>query len=192
MTNLPKQLTVPPMPQSLKKTPFISSYEYVCDIKGSQTFCNEDLTDILNTLEDCGYSIFQRGTNKYSVVKLNNEDMGGSKEVFINRIHSLLIDEAQCNSSKYGFKLGDTIKYTPSEVAEVLRKRYFKEEDSKEDYTIKVRQVRHWVETENPNYSPFDGSSEYKYTCPACGKENHSGKTRFCPHCGLYFGGGEL
>ena len=34
-----------------------------------------------------------------------------------------LIDEGQTNYKKYGFKLGDTIKFTPSQVDEIIRRR---------------------------------------------------------------------
>ena len=40
-----------------------------------------------------------------------------------------------------------------------------------------------WVKCNNPNYSPFDGSSEYTYRCSNCGKE-HESKSPFCEHCG--------
>lgn len=40
-----------------------------------------------------------------------------------------------------------------------------------------------WVKTINPNYSPFDGSSEYTYYCSNCGK-THVTKSAFCEQCG--------
>ena len=48
-----------------------------------------------------------------------------------------------------------------------------------------MEKPKYWIKITNSNYSPFDGSPEYKYYCPACDKENISGKTNFCPHCGL-------
>ena len=40
-----------------------------------------------------------------------------------------------------------------------------------------------WIAVNNPQYSPFDGSEEFKYICSKCGViELH--KRHFCPECG--------
>lgn len=39
------------------------------------------------------------------------------------KIRNLLIDEGQSNSKKYGFKLGETIKFDPAQVEEILARR---------------------------------------------------------------------
>lgn len=39
-------------------------------------------------------------------------------------IQSILIEEGQNNATKYGFKLGDTIKFSPSEVADIINNHY--------------------------------------------------------------------
>lgn len=39
------------------------------------------------------------------------------------KIRNLLIDEGQSNSSKYGFKLGQAIKFDPVQVEEILARR---------------------------------------------------------------------
>ena len=40
-----------------------------------------------------------------------------------------------------------------------------------------------WIKENNPNYSPFDGSSPYNYICPVCEfKEDHP--TNYCSCCG--------
>lgn len=45
--------------------------------------------------------------------------------------------------------------------------------------------VRHgrWIRTNNPGYSPFDGSSPYIYFCDQCHAEEKSAR-KFCPECG--------
>ena len=40
-----------------------------------------------------------------------------------DKVQSILIEEGQTNSNKYGFHLGDTIKFSPTEVAEIIKKR---------------------------------------------------------------------
>lgn len=40
-----------------------------------------------------------------------------------------------------------------------------------------------WQRRNNPNYSPFDGSGEYLYTCSGCGG-TQAYETRYCPDCG--------
>lgn len=39
------------------------------------------------------------------------------------KIRNVLIDEGQSNSKKYGFKLGETIKFNPVQVEEILARR---------------------------------------------------------------------
>ena len=55
--------------------------------------------------------------NKYDWIK---EPVGK----IVDHIHGILIEEGQSNASKYGFKLGDTIKFSPSEVAEIINNHY--------------------------------------------------------------------
>ena len=38
----------------------------------------------------------------------------------IKEIRNILVEEGQSNYKKYGFKLGDTIKFSPSQVKEIL------------------------------------------------------------------------
>lgn len=41
----------------------------------------------------------------------------------------------------------------------------------------------HWIEYPNPNYSPFDNTSEYHSICSNCGSVfKHS--YNYCPVCG--------
>ena len=51
--------------------------------------------------------------NKYEWIK---EPVGK----IVDCIFGILIEEGQNNASKYGFKLGDTIKFSPSEVADII------------------------------------------------------------------------
>ena len=41
----------------------------------------------------------------------------------IKKIRNILIDEGQRNSLKYGFSLGETIKFNPTQVEEILTRR---------------------------------------------------------------------
>ena len=41
----------------------------------------------------------------------------------------------------------------------------------------------HWIEVENPSYSPFDGSGEHLYVCSRCFM-THPHKSVFCGCCG--------
>ena len=41
----------------------------------------------------------------------------------IKKIRNVLIDEGQRNSLKYGFSLGETIKFNPTQVEEILTRR---------------------------------------------------------------------
>lgn len=41
-------------------------------------------------------------------------------EELASKIDSILIEEGQTHSSLYGFKLGDTIKFTPTQVTEII------------------------------------------------------------------------
>lgn len=45
------------------------------------------------------------------------------------------------------------------------------------------RQTGKWFKKYNPNYSPFDYSSEYIYTCSECGFDT-TGEYNYCPKCG--------
>lgn len=40
----------------------------------------------------------------------------------IEEIRNALIEEGQKNATKYGFHLGETIKFTPTQVEEILSK----------------------------------------------------------------------
>ena len=40
-----------------------------------------------------------------------------------------------------------------------------------------------WLRINNPNYSPFDDSGEYKYFCTHCAAQANK-KTKYCAHCG--------
>lgn len=50
-----------------------------------------------------------------------------------------------------------------------------------------VRPVAHgrWIELENPDYSPFDPTSqEYELLCSNCGATHYGADRNFCPACG--------
>lgn len=48
--------------------------------------------------------------------------------------------------------------------------------------TIEPKKAR-WHKRNNVNFSPFDGSSEYEFTCGWCGGTADS-ITNYCPNCG--------
>ena len=48
----------------------------------------------------------------------------------IEHIQSILIDEGQRNYKKYGLRLGDLIRFTPTEVKEILERRCLNNEDT--------------------------------------------------------------
>lgn len=48
--------------------------------------------------------------------------------------------------------------------------------------TIEPKKAR-WHKRNNVNFSPFDGSSEYEFTCGWCGGTADS-MTNYCPNCG--------
>lgn len=47
-----------------------------------------------------------------------------------------------------------------------------------------------WIRENNPSYSPFDDSSEYRYRCSQC-EEYNCRESAFCPDCGAPMRGGE-
>lgn len=47
-----------------------------------------------------------------------------------------------------------------------------------------------WIRENNPSYSPFDDSSEYRYRCSQCDEYNNR-ESAFCPDCGAQMRGGE-
>ena len=51
--------------------------------------------------------------------------------------------------------------------------------------TVEAAPIRHghWIEVENPSYSPFDGSGEHLYVCSRCFM-THPRKSVFCGCCG--------
>lgn len=51
--------------------------------------------------------------NKYK----SNDEISYTPEEVVSK----LVKEGQENSTKYGFKLGDTIKFSPSEVIKILK-----------------------------------------------------------------------
>lgn len=55
----------------------------------------------------------------------------------------------------------------------------FKEADG---HTIEPKKAK-WHKRNNVNFSPFDGSSEYEFTCGWCGGATDR-MTNFCPNCG--------
>ena len=47
-----------------------------------------------------------------------------------------------------------------------------------------------WIELENPDYSPFDPTSqEYDLLCSRCGATHYGKNKNFCPNCGAKMGG---
>lgn len=48
--------------------------------------------------------------------------------------------------------------------------------------TIEPKKAK-WHKRNNVNFSPFDGSSEYEFTCGWCGGATDR-MTNFCPNCG--------
>ena len=56
-------------------------------------------------------------------------------------------------------------------------------EQQKADDPIKGADAGRWFKEENPNYSPFDGSSPYIYICPVCEFTVYK-PMNYCPDCG--------
>ena len=48
-----------------------------------------------------------------------------------------------------------------------------------------------WLTVENPNYSPFDCSSEKISVCSVCGYAREQHDFNYCPNCGAAMEGGE-
>lgn len=44
-----------------------------------------------------------------------------------------------------------------------------------------------WIKINNPNYSPFDGSSTKLFICSICESTQYK-RTKYCPECGSYNG----
>lgn len=117
--NIPHQPTVPPMPKSFQNEPFEPDQIRNFTI----TVYDEDkCIDALLTLQRAGYHIIQTHFDPDESQYIVTENPHESKQNIdlAYRIQDILIEEGQTNSSKYGFKLGDTIKFTPFEVADVL------------------------------------------------------------------------
>lgn len=77
-----------------------------------------------------------------------------------------LVEEGHDNATKYGFRLGDTIKFTPTQVDEIVSRMP----------TIEERKKGKWIE-----YIPEHGQ------CPFCGNQVDllGGKANnFCGECG--------
>lgn len=52
--------------------------------------------------------------------------------------------------------------------------------------TVDAAPVKHgrWRKTNNPNYSPFDGSSEHLSICSNCAYSREQHDFLYCPNCG--------
>lgn len=44
-----------------------------------------------------------------------------------------------------------------------------------------------WFKTNNPNFSPFDGSRTKLFTCTVCNHTQYQ-RSKYCPNCGSYNG----
>ena len=68
------------------------------------------------------------------------------KVISAEEVVRMLVTEGQENSAKYGFKLGDTIKFTPSQVGEILQKM--------EECIIRCENCKYYEEREEGCDSP--------------------------------------
>ncbi len=69
------------------------------------------------------------------------------------------------------YDLGSSVCFVAAKCIEELQKQIPKE--------------GFWITRNNPNYSPFDGSSEKISVCPVCGYESDRKiPHHFCPNCG--------
>ena len=82
-----------------------------------------------------------------------------------------LIDEGQEHSSKYGFKLGDKIRFTPSQVGVIAGQMP----------TVGVATPEgHWSEDRLPSTG---GGSYQVWRCSRC-MNAFNWRMRYCGHCG--------
>lgn len=79
-----------------------------------------------------------------------------------------LVEEGQNNATKYGFRLGERIKFTPTQVDEIVDRMP----------TIEERKTGKWI----------DGYK--RQTCSVCKQKGYR-SWNFCPNCGSYNGGAE-
>lgn len=73
-------------------------------------------TDKYNTI-NLGYSYAEAAAKYEAWLKDESE-----KEEFEKKVFYEFINEGQNNASKYGFRLGETIKFTPDQIVDIMRK----------------------------------------------------------------------
>ena len=110
-----------------------------------------------------------------------------SRLIYADAVLYALVEEGHDNATKYGFRLGDTIKFTPTQVDEIVSRMP----------TIEERKKGKWIIKYNPE------TGWYSVTCPECGEDvtsvipmigffpNAKALWSFCPNCGMDMRGGQ-
>lgn len=70
------------------------------------------------------FLVENHGFGDYDYCSNGELKSSGKPKFTIDDVEDALVSEGQDHSSKYGFKLGDLIKFTPSQVADILRSRF--------------------------------------------------------------------
>ena len=89
-----------------------------------------------------------------------------SRLIYADAVLYALVEEGHDNATKYGFRLGDTIKFTPTQVDEIVSRMP----------TIEERKKGKWemVTDNNGQHAVCDQCGEWRY---------HQGQ-KFCGECG--------
>lgn len=121
--DIPHQPTVPPMPESLYK-PFQCD-KYRCFTALVEEQDHNAAKEALEALQKSGFHIvntsFESNPCKTYIVISDPHEEKKAWEL-ADQIRDMLVEEGQYHPDKYGFHLGDMIKFTPSEVAEIIGK----------------------------------------------------------------------
>ena len=80
--------------------------------------------EALEVLQKAGFNIIDisrhEEINKTYIVASSSYNKKRQMDL-ADRLYDLLIEEGQYNADKYGLHLGDQIKFTPEQVAEIVR-----------------------------------------------------------------------